>query len=79
MEYCGGGDLLTTIEKAVIENRHISEGAVWGYFVQILWALKYCHDTGRHGVTSMQIVHRDLKPANGKLWFLLRELAHTNK
>ncbi|KAJ7932267.1 kinase-like domain-containing protein, partial [Mycena leptocephala] len=63
MEYCGGGDLSTTIKWAVNRNRPIPEGVIWAYFMQILLALNHCHNTEGQEERG-QIVHRDLKPEN---------------
>ncbi|KAG6825152.1 hypothetical protein H0H87_010150, partial [Tephrocybe sp. NHM501043] len=48
MEYCGGGDLSTVIKQAGRCNRPIPEDKIWGYFLQILLALNYCHHPNGH-------------------------------
>ncbi|KAJ7939780.1 kinase-like domain-containing protein [Mycena leptocephala] len=66
-EYCAGGDLSAIILRAVKQKKYITEDTVWTYFMQILSALEYCHNTGegRSDVNwKGQILHRDLKPAN---------------
>ncbi|KAG6841059.1 hypothetical protein C0991_002270 [Blastosporella zonata] len=52
MEYCGGGDLSTVIKQASRTNRPIPEDKIWGYFLQILLALNYCHHPNGHARTS---------------------------
>ncbi|KAJ7668153.1 kinase-like domain-containing protein [Mycena olivaceomarginata] len=41
-----GGDLSTTIKRAVNQNRPIPEDTIWAYFMQILLALDLCHTAG---------------------------------
>ncbi|KAJ7810363.1 kinase-like domain-containing protein [Mycena olivaceomarginata] len=72
-EYCGGGDLSAFIQRAAEQGEYIPEDTVWSYFMQILSALEYCHNTGeyRNGMKwNGQILHRDLKPENGSLFLL---------
>jgi NIMA (never in mitosis gene a)-related kinase len=71
MEYCEGGDLSTTIKRAVNRNTPIPEDAIWAYFMQILLALNYCHNTEGHEERA-HILHRDLKPENGTFCVLMR-------
>jgi NIMA (never in mitosis gene a)-related kinase 2 len=80
MEYCGGGDLHSVIQKAKKDARTIPEDTVWNYFMQILLALQHCHHpNGGSGHSRPsggaaevdgkerrpQILHRDIKPDNG--------------
>jgi len=71
MEYCGGGDLGSVLNKARKTNRLLPEDTIWRYFYQILLALYYCHSTGSTsddytsgGRKTQQILHRDIKPEN---------------
>ncbi|KAF5384122.1 hypothetical protein D9615_003274 [Tricholomella constricta] len=52
MEYCGGGDLSFVIKQAARTNRPIPEDKIWGYFLQILLALNYCHHPNGHARSS---------------------------
>ncbi|KAG5645164.1 hypothetical protein DXG03_006788 [Asterophora parasitica] len=52
MEYCGGGDLSSVIKQAARTNRPIPEDKIWGYFLQILLALNYCHHPNGHARTG---------------------------
>ncbi|KAJ7814343.1 kinase-like domain-containing protein [Mycena olivaceomarginata] len=68
-----GGDLSAFIQRAAEQGEYIPEDTVWSYFMQILSALEYCHNTGeyRNGMKwNGQILHRDLKPENGSLFLL---------
>jgi serine/threonine protein kinase len=52
MELCGGGDLLSYVQR----RKSLSEPVSAFLFKQICEAVAYCH--------NKQIVHRDLKPEN---------------
>ncbi|KAF5384119.1 hypothetical protein D9615_003271 [Tricholomella constricta] len=52
MKYCGGGDLSFVIKQAARTNRPIPEDKIWGYFLQILLALNYCHHPNGHARSS---------------------------
>lgn len=43
MEYCGGGDLSTTISTARRAAKPIPESQIWNYFLQLTLALHHCH------------------------------------
>lgn len=53
MEYACGGDLHARIGRARAAGRHFSEGVILAWFVQIVLALKHCHQN--------RLLHRDLK------------------
>ncbi|KAF8805400.1 kinase-like protein [Phlegmacium glaucopus] len=48
MEYCGGGDLSTTIKQATKQSRPLPEDTIGNYFLQILLALHHCHHSNAH-------------------------------
>ena len=52
MEFCSGGELFDKIQK----SNFFSENMAANYMLDIVSAVKYCHD--------VHIVHRDLKPEN---------------
>ncbi|KAF8812021.1 Pkinase-domain-containing protein, partial [Phlegmacium glaucopus] len=52
MEYCGGGDLSTTIKQATKQSRPLPEDTIWNYFLQILLALHHCHHPNAHVGTA---------------------------
>lgn len=52
MEYCSGGEL----KKYIYENPPMSENEVYSIAIQIVEAIRYCHNSA--------IVHRDLKLEN---------------
>lgn len=56
MEYAGGGDLASRIEKHRTHGSSFSEKEIWNIFVQVVRGLKELHD--------MKILHRDIKAAN---------------
>jgi len=43
MEYCGGGDLGSTIKKCRKSNVLLSEDTIWTYLYQMVLALDVCH------------------------------------
>ncbi|CDW80923.1 protein kinase domain containing protein [Stylonychia lemnae] len=59
MEYCENGDMAQLIKKCKTERDHVAEDVVWKIFVQIILALKECHNR-KEG----KVLHRDLKPGN---------------
>ena len=54
MEFCEHGDLHSYLKK--LNGRHLSENAVWKFFIQICLAMHHLH--------SQNILHRDLKTLN---------------
>lgn len=60
MEYCQGGDMAQLIKKCKLEKDHIAEDVIWKIFMQIIQALRHCHENKEHG----KILHRDMKPGN---------------
>eukprot|EP01052_Picozoa_sp_SAG31_P011440 SAG31_NODE_646_length_13223_cov_14.088845_11_plen_501_part_00 len=57
LEYMSGGDLFTTIvDRFEANSLRFSEREVYLIFVQLLSAVKACHDFG--------VCHRDIKPEN---------------
>lgn len=52
MEYCSGGEL----KNHILQNSPLSEAEVYKIALQIVEAIRYCHNSG--------IVHRDLKLEN---------------
>ncbi len=59
MEYCQNGDMAQLIKKCKVETDYVAEDVIWKIFVQIILALKECHNR-KEG----KILHRDLKPGN---------------
>ena len=63
MEYCENGDLARYIKRHKQERSFVAEDKIWSVLVQLLNALKYCHQdlflTANH-----KVIHRDLKPGN---------------
>ena len=53
MEYACGGDLHARIGRARAAGRHFSERVILAWFVQIVLALRHCHQN--------RLLHRDLK------------------
>merc|ERR1719253_1924302 len=56
MQYCEGGDLATYIKDMAKRKMRIREVQIMNYFVQIVQALQYIHQS--------RILHRDLKTSN---------------
>lgn len=56
LELASGGDVMSRIEKMLERGEHFSEKVASRYFLQMLQAVKHCHDR--------LVVHRDLKPEN---------------
>lgn len=44
MEYCGNGDLSTTIKRCKAEGTMVPEHYIWSIFAQVLQALYRCHN-----------------------------------
>ena len=61
MEYCEGGDIGKLIKKLKTTQEHFPEELIWKFFIQVLQALKFCHNY-REG--KSKILHRDIKPSN---------------
>ncbi|ELT87645.1 hypothetical protein CAPTEDRAFT_117915, partial [Capitella teleta] len=61
MEYCEGGDLGSYIKGLKTNGGFCEEAFVWKICVQMIQALKECHDRNKLGKA---VLHRDLKPAN---------------
>ena len=59
MEYCEGGDMAQLIKKCKAENDFVSEDVIWKLFMQIVLALRECHNR-----KDGKIIHRDIKPGN---------------
>lgn len=59
MEYCEGGDMAYLIKKCKLEKDYVAEDVLWKIFMQILLALRECHQR-KEG----KILHRDIKPGN---------------
>ena len=59
MEYCEGGDIGKIIKKLKKANEYFPEELIWKFFIQVLMALKTCHNH-KEG----KILHRDIKPSN---------------
>lgn len=53
MEYAGGGDLNSKIEKHKKAYTQFSEKEIWNIFIQTVRGLKALHD--------IKILHRDIK------------------
>jgi serine/threonine protein kinase len=60
MEYCEGGDMAKLIKKCKQERNYVAEDVIWKIFMQIILALRECHEHKRLG----KILHRDIKPGN---------------
>eukprot|EP00898_Chlorokybus_atmophyticus_P007660 jgi/Chlat1/7896/Chrsp66S07204 len=56
MEYCGGGDLATVLEKQYEKGHMLPEEQILDWFVQLVLALEYMHKRG--------VLHRDIKSEN---------------
>lgn len=63
MEYCENGDLARYIKRHKQERNFIAEDKIWSVLVQLLYALKYCHED-HHQLTGHKVIHRDIKPGN---------------
>ena len=61
MEYCENGDMAQLIKKCKQEKDYVAEDVIWKIFMQIILALRECHDQ-RQG--NGKILHRDIKPGN---------------
>jgi len=59
MEYCEGGDIGNVIKKLKKTKEYFPEELIWKFFIQVLMALKTCHNH-KEG----KILHRDIKPSN---------------
>lgn len=59
MEHCEGGDMAQLIKKCKAENDFVSEDVIWKLFMQIILALRECHNR-KEG----KVIHRDIKPGN---------------
>lgn len=59
MEYCENGDMAQLIKKCKAENDQVAEDVIWKIFMQIMLALRECHNK-KDGI----IIHRDIKPGN---------------
>lgn len=59
MEYCEGGDIGNIIKKLKKTKEYFPEELIWKFFIQVLMALKTCHNH-KEG----KILHRDIKPSN---------------
>ena len=59
MEYCENGDMAQLIKKCKAEKDFVAEDVIWKIFMQIILALKECHDR-----PDGKILHSDLKPGN---------------
>ena len=44
MEYCEGGDIGKLIKKLKTTQEHFPEELIWKFFIQVLQALKFCHN-----------------------------------
>jgi NIMA (never in mitosis gene a)-related kinase len=60
MEYCENGDMAQLIKKCKNEKDIVAEDVIWKIFMQIILALKECHNHKTLG----KILHRDIKPGN---------------
>lgn len=60
MEYCENGDMAQLIKKCKNEKDFVAEDVIWKIFMQIILALKECHNHKTLG----KILHRDIKPGN---------------
>jgi serine/threonine protein kinase len=56
LEFCGGGDLSTTINRQRASKQYFEEKQIWNIFSQLCHGLRHLHEHG--------IIHRDLKPLN---------------
>ena len=61
MEYCEGGDIGKIIKKLKLTKEHFPEELIWKFFIQVLQALKFCHN---YKEGKCKILHRDIKPSN---------------
>ena len=61
MEYCEGGDIGKIIKKLKTTQEHFPEELIWKFFIQVLQALKFCHN---YKEGKSKILHRDIKPSN---------------
>ena len=61
MEYCEGGDIGKIIKKLKSSQEHFPEELIWKFFIQVLQALKFCHN---YKEGKCKILHRDIKPSN---------------
>ena len=59
MEYCENGDMAQLIKKCKAEKDYVAEDVIWKIFLQIVLALRECHNR-KEG----KILHRDIKPGN---------------
>lgn len=60
MEYCENGDMAQLIKKCKHEKDYVAEDVIWKIFMQIILALRECHEHKECG----KILHRDIKPGN---------------
>lgn len=60
MEYCENGDMAQLIKKCKNEKDYVAEDVIWKIFMQIILALRECHENKECG----KILHRDIKPGN---------------
>lgn len=59
MEYCENGDMAKLIKKCKAEKDWVAEDVIWKIFMQMVLALKECHER-----KDGKILHRDIKPGN---------------